>query len=578
MDRNLATRLGLIVAVVGVCAYLLWPTYQYFKRYRQMGSEQIAQLNESQRRRYNRVLDKSLKLGLDLQGGMHLVLEMDESKRKLENRRDAQDRVLEIFNTRIDKFGVTEPIIARQGDNRILIQLPGVEDPERVRGLMQATAQLRFHMARSQDDLVQAVQAVDEALKAKAAAAAPSTPPGAASPTPEAAPTPPPAAAPGADSLAQTPGDSLFPELATPPPSETPGGDAEHPFTSLFLTVYQGALAVVDDGFRVERVRTLLEDPAVDAALPRGTRFVWSSEEGPRTQDGLPTRLIYLLDTKEELTGEHLEDARVSPDPDRPGAMQINFRLDRRGARQFARVTGEHVGEQLAIVLDDVVKSAPNIKNKIPGGEAVITGSYSDQEARDLAIVLRAGALPVDVKFIEERTVGPTLGADSLRKGLTASLIGLGLSALFLIIYYKLSGLLATVALALNLVIVLAAMSALGAALSLPGIAGLVLSVAMAVDANVLIFERIREELRKAKTVNASIDAGYKNAFSAILDSNLTTMFAGIVLLYFGTGPVKGFAVTLIIGITASMFTALFVTRFVFDLITRRRRLQSLSI
>jgi preprotein translocase subunit SecD len=305
---------------------------------------------------------------------------------------------------------------------------------------------------------------------------------------------------------------------------------------------------------------------------------VWSSETGNRTQDGLPAKMLYMLDARKELTGEHLEDAHVSPDPDRPGGMQINFRLDRRGARQFAKVTEANVNKQLAIVLDDVVKSAPNIKSKIPSGEGVIQGSYTDQDARDLAIVLRAGALPVSLKFVEERTIGPTLGSDSLRRGLTASLVGLGLSVLFLIGYYKLSGLLAAVALALNMVIVLAAIAALGAALSLPGIAGLVLSVAMAVDANVLIFERIREELRKNKTVASSIEAGYKNAFSAILDSNLTTMFAGIVLLYFGSGPVRGFAVTLCIGITASMFTALFVTRFVYDFITRRRKLNTLSV
>jgi preprotein translocase subunit SecD len=191
---------------------------------------------------------------------------------------------------------------------------------------------------------------------------------------------------------------------------------------------------------------------------------------------------------------------------------------------------------------------------------------------------LRAGALPVELNFIEERTVGPTLGADSLRKGLTAALVGLGLTALFLLVYYQFGGFLALLALIMNMLIVLAAMAVLNAALSLPGIAGLVLSVAMAVDANVLIFERIREELLKSKTVAASIDAGYKNALSAIIDSNLTTLFAGVVLLYFGTGPIKGFAVTLCIGILASMFTALFMTRFFFDLVTRRRRLEKLSI
>jgi preprotein translocase subunit SecD len=268
----------------------------------------------------------------------------------------------------------------------------------------------------------------------------------------------------------------------------------------------------------------------------------------------------------------------VAPDPDRPGGQQIAFRLDRRGARTFARVTEANIGKQLAIVLDGVVKSAPNIKGKIPSGEGVIQGSFSDKEARDLAIVLRAGALPVNLKIIEERTVGPTLGADSLSRGLKASLIGLGLSVLFLIVYYKLSGGLAAVGLAINMCIVLAAMAVLGASLSLPGIAGLVLSVAMAVDANVLILERIREELRKNKTVASAIEAGYKNALSAIIDSNLTTIFAGIVLLYFGTGPVKGFAVTLVIGIVASLFTALFITRFVYDALTRHRKVTSLSI
>jgi preprotein translocase subunit SecD len=281
---------------------------------------------------------------------------------------------------------------------------------------------------------------------------------------------------------------------------------------------------------------------------------------------------------EKELTGESLEDARVAPDPDRPGSMLINFRLDRRGARTFSRLTAENINKQLSIILDGVVKSAPSIRGRIPNGEGQISGSFTDEQARDLAIVLRAGALPVSLKIVEERSVGPTLGSDSLRRGLTAGLLGLGLSIAFLIVYYQLSGMVAALGLTLNLVITLAAMATLHAALSLPGIAGLVLAVAMAVDANVLIFERIREELRKAKTVTASIDGGYKGALSAIVDSNLTTLFAGIVLLYFGTGPVKGFAVTLCIGITTSMFTALFVTRFIFDFVTHKRRLEKLSI
>jgi preprotein translocase subunit SecD len=258
--------------------------------------------------------------------------------------------------------------------------------------------------------------------------------------------------------------------------------------------------------------------------------------------------------------------------------MLIDFRLNRRGARTFSRLTADNVGKQLCIILDGVVKSAPSIRNRIPNGQGQISGSFTDEEARDLAIVLRAGALPVSLHIVEERTVGPTLGSDSLRRGLVGGLVGLGLSVSFLIVYYQFSGLVAALGLALNLIITLAAMATLGAALSLPGIAGMVLAVAMAVDANVLIFERIREELRKAKTVSSAIEAGYKGALSAIVDSNLTTLFAGIVLLYYGTGPVKGFAVTLCIGITTSMFTALFVTRFIFDLLTRKRRLQKLSI
>jgi preprotein translocase subunit SecD len=371
--------------------------------------------------------------------------------------------------------------------------------------------------------------------------------------------------------------DSAFKEFAAPQSEAASGALSRNPFTSQFIAFNFGALYVPDDGARVQRVREMLDRPDVQRVIPPDKEFMWGSEE-ERTADGLSAKMLFLINKRVEVRGDRLETAFVSPDPDRPGGMKIDFRLDRRGARQFAKLTEANVNKQLAIVLDNVVKSAPSIKSKIPSGEGMISGSYTDEQARDLAIVLRAGALPVTLKFIEERTVGPTLGADSLRRGMTAGLIGLGLSVLFLIVYYRLSGVLAAFALALNTVIVLALMATFGAALSLPGIAGLVLSVAMAVDANVLIFERIREELRKNKTVASSIDAGYKNAFSAILDSNVTTLCGGLVLLYFGTGPVRGFAVTLCIGIGASMFTALFVTRFVYDFITRRRKLNSLSV
>jgi protein-export membrane protein SecD len=584
MDRNLWIRLGVIVAVFGVCGYLLWPSYRYFSQYRHLSQEQIAKLPEAERRHLRDMAGKSMKLGLDLQGGMHLVMEMDESKGKIENKADAQDRVLQILQTRVDKFGVTEPTITKQGDSRIMVQLPGIDDPERAHNLIEATAQLEFRLIREPEEVVRVVQKVDEVLKQKAAAdkangVTPSPTTGA---TPGATPdaTTPGATAGAPGDSAHAAADSTFPDFGKESGKpEAPGVSTENPFSSLFVAFQAGALFVPDDGFRVQRINEVLSDPAVRReAIPTDAEFLWSSEEGGRTQDGLPTKMLYMANKRIELKGDHLEDAHVSPDPDRPGNMQINFRLDRRGARTFAKVTEANINKQLAIVLDGVIKSAPNIKSKIPSGEGVIQGRYTDKDARDLAIVLRAGALPVSLRFIEERTVGPTLGSDSLRRGLIASLVGLGLSVLFMVAYYKLSGALAAVALTLNLIVVLAAMAAFGAALSLPGIAGLVLSVAMAVDANVLIFERIREELRKNKTVASAIEAGYKNAFSAILDSNLTTVFAGIVLLYFGTGPVRGFAVTLCIGITASMFTASYVTRFVYDLITRRHKLNSLSI
>lgn len=550
MDRNLWIRLGVIGGVLAISAYLLIPTYTYFSKYRVLSADQVTKLPDTERRAYDKTMDKSMKLGLDLQGGMHVVLEIDESKGRVENKADAQDRVLEVLSTRIDQFGVTEPTIAKQGDSRILVQVPGADDPERVRKMIKETAQLQFRMVAEQAEMVRAVQQVDEIVKASAPAPA------------------------AADTTKKAATDSLFPDLnkqATP----AAAGDPNAPFTSNLLP-YQGGLFVADDGSRLARVDEMMSRPDVRRALGE-YEFLWG-DVGPKTQDGLPSRALYLVSKKVELKGDRLEDAHVSPDPDRPNGQQINFRLDRRGARTFAKVTEANVNKQLAIVLDDVVKSAPNIKNKISGGEAVIQGSFSDKEAKDLSIVLRAGALPVSMKFIEERTVGPTMGADSLRRGVTASLWGLGLSVLFLVVYYRASGALAALGLTINMVIVLAAMAALGAALSLPGIAGLVLSVAMAVDANVLIFERIREELRKNKTVGSAIEAGYKNAFSAIVDSNLTTLFGGIVLLYFGTGPVKGFAVTLCIGITASMFTALFVTRFAYDALTRHRKVAKLSI
>lgn len=310
------------------------------------------------------------------------------------------------------------------------------------------------------------------------------------------------------------------------------------------------------------------------AIIPDGYELKYLKE----TKGTDVTKIPILVKKRADLTGDHITSARVSRDSMSFGAAYVELKLDREGARMFERVTGMNVNKKLAIVLDGEVKSAPNIQERIPNGSARITGQYTENEARDLALVLKSGALPVPLVIEESRTVGPTLGYDSIRKGIMSAVIGGILIVLFMFVYYKGSGLIADMALILNLIILMAAMSMLGATLTVPGIAGIVLTIGMAVDANVLIFERIREELRAGKTPRAAIEAGYGRAFSAILDSNVTTIIAAFMLVQFGSSAVKGFAITLMVGIAISMFTAILVTRVVFDWISLRSGFKKLSI
>lgn len=316
-------------------------------------------------------------------------------------------------------------------------------------------------------------------------------------------------------------------------------------------------------------------DEALKGNVPEGSAITygWNVD----SQSGRRTEVPYLLKSKTLLTGDALENAQVKIS-DRFGEPHVALTFNSRGAADFERITGENVKKRLAIVLDGVVHSAPVIQEKISGGQAQITGSFTMEEARDLAIVLRAGALPAPVKILEERTVGPSLGQDSIEMGIWACVIAGILVVLFMVFYYRLSGMVADVALVLNLVLLMGAMAAFKATLTLPGIAGIVLTIGMAVDANVLIFERIREELRTEKTPRAAVEAGYSKAFLTILDSNVTTLVAALFLFGFGTGPIKGFAVTLTIGIVVSMFTAIFVTRIIFDYFVWNRRIKSISI
>ncbi|OSM02048.1 protein translocase subunit SecD [Magnetofaba australis] len=377
----------------------------------------------------------------------------------------AVQQAIQIMRARIDEFGVAEPSIQKQGKDRIIIQLPGVKEPERAKNLIGRTARLEFK--------------------------------------------------------------------------------------------------IVDDKNNEQALAT--------GRAPPGTALYSFQDKG----DGIAPGKI-LLKKRTVLSGKHLDDAR--PSYDQYNMPYVSVKFDRLGGRIFARLTGEHVNDRMAIVLDGVVFSAPVIREKIVGGQASISGSFSPQDAHDLAIVLRAGALPAPLKILEERTVGPTLGRDSVNQGINSIVIGGILVVIFMALYYKGFGMLANVAVVLNIIILIAVLAGMQATLTLPGLAGTVLLLGMAVDANVLIFERIREELRSGKTPLAAIDHGYGKAFSTILDANITTLITAIVLFQFGTGPVRGFAVTLSIGLVASMFTAIFVTRVLLAMIVRNRRLNKLSI
>ncbi len=401
-------------------------------------------------------------------GNGHFELLLKEKNAK-EIRKFAVDQAIEVVRTRIDALGTTEPVIVKQGEHRILVQIPGYEDTARAKSLIGRTAQLEFKLVDEKGDL-------DKALA-----------------------------------------------------GQIPPGD---------IIMY-------------------------GSAQMRGSKSF---------------RQPYLLKRRTELSGTEIADARVSIDS-RFNEYAVTLKFNSKGARKFDRLTAAHVGERFAIILEGVVQSAPVIRERIAGGSAQITGSFTPREAHDLAIVLRAGALPAPVKVVEERSIGPSLGKDSVEEGMNSIIIGGILVLIFMVVYYRAFGLVANIALLFNMLLIVAAMSMIGATLTLPGMAGIVLTIGMAVDANVLIFERIREELHLGKTPLAAIDGGYDKALTTIVDANITTLIAAIVLFQFGSGPVKGFAVTLSVGILASMFTAITVTRAIISLwLVRRGRVESLSI
>jgi preprotein translocase subunit SecD len=496
-----------------------------------------------------------IKYGLDLQGGMHLSLGLDTSAKKVSDPANAIELALTVLRKRIDEFGVSEPLIQKVGNDQIVVELPGLTDPERAKRVVESQAFLEFRLTDKTGGLDAAIPLMDRALArlgVKSTGAAPKPNGVAALLTGDSTKKP------GADS-GKIAGDSAgAPILAA----------LIHAPSDVGLTPMPGEYAVLETAY--PRVDSLLNNvPEVRRLMPRGIALKWS--QAPLSIGTQQVRLLYALSDKAIVDGGHLIDAAAQIDP-LTQRRTVSFTLDRAGGRVFGAETGRHVGDYMAIVLNNKVEGQPPvIQSRIDQHGQIELGNRSLAEAQDLALTLKAGALPVPLKIIEDFTVGASLGQDSIRDGITAGVVGAVLVVLIMIGYYRGAGLLAVGALGLYVLFTLAGLAALQAVLTLPGLAGLVLSVGIAVDANVLIFERIREELIAGRSVRLAVEEGFKHAMNAIVDSNVSTVLTALFLFQFGTGPVKGFAVTLILGIAASMVTAVFVTKTFFLVWLQRR-------
>lgn len=525
----------------------IWYLYPSLKLWSLTETEKMV-LKEKDPQELQNLELKGIKLGLDLQGGMHVVLQVDKTKLKPEESKDAVERALEIIRNRVDQFGVAEPLIQKQGEDRIIVELPGLQDVERAQNLIGQTAQLEFKLLETPENTKEIFNRIDAVLAQKGKEVKPSE----------------------KKEKTKEMVKDLFSKETVDTTSTEEEEVSDKPFTSLLESSGGDFFLVpMDEKLRVDQY---LSNPQVWEVIPEDDTLAWATSAEPIR--GVDYQKLYLLKKKVELSGKYLTDARENFDQFR--RPQVNFTFTKEGGRKFAQITGANIDKPLAITLDGRVESTPIIRAKIRESGVIEMGSGSTIEnARDLAVVLRAGALPAPVKIIENRVVGPSLGQDSINKGIKAAMVGIGAVILLMAIYYKLSGIIANIALILNLIYLLAALAGLHATLTLPGIAGIILTMGMSVDSNVLIFERIREELRTGKTIRSSIDAGYKKALLTVIDSHVTTLITAAVLFQFGTGPIKGFAVTLSLGVIISLFTAVVVTRLIFNL---RKNYQSLSI
>ena len=638
MQQNLTPRYLVIGVILAWAIYTLWPTWQY----QNMSDEQKEELRESGK--LKTIESKIIRQGLDLKGGMYIVLEadiptliknlatnrddrfdavlnttieksnvpgakfftifrqeiqssglkparyyheygsaLDEILTGLEEEADdAINRVLEILQNRVDQFGVSEPTIQKQGQHRILVELAGIQDSERARSLLQSTALLEFYLVKNSAVTNEMLVQLDDLLKESTteeelAELTESFQKDTGKIETETVPN--------TEDDESITVDEIFGETETTKDdtSVSTGAEifADAPFRSL-IEPLPGDMGVSENN--VYALKKLLAKDEVQSILKSSMgQFLFSHEARPIP--GSPSQekvyRLYFLERTPELTGGVVDEAKANLGTlgsGSAGQPVVSLNMNSDGSRTWARVTGANVGERISIVLDGKVHMAPSIREKIPSGRTQIEGFANINEAKDIAIILRAGALPAPVNIIEERIVGPSLGADSIAQGTQSVLIGLAIVLIFMLVYYKISGSIADFALIWNILLVLAVLASLEATLTLPGIAGLILTVGMSIDANVIIFERIREELRRGKTTKSAIDSGYSRALTTIIDANVTTVIAALVLYQFGTGPIKGFATVLFWGILISMFTSVFVTRTIFNTITSRKSLTSLSI
>jgi len=553
--RNIRNRLLVILGLIIVSVYALVPKTG-------PTGEKIPAIN----------------LGLDLQGGMHLAVEVDDPDGTLtaEAKAQAIETTLTTIRNRIDEFGVREPTIQRVGNDRIIVELAGIDDPERAKQIVERTAFLEFKLVREDDNFRNALPRIDrgivQELGAENLRGAVIEEPEPESQLSDILGTQPDSAVQAAADSAVVPADSVVADTtaAGEAPVEQDQGEPNlRPLTGLLLEgTHPGIMLVAEE--EVPTVERYLATEALRNALPRNTELRWGT--APTSAAGAAYRELYVLESDPILTGDLLQDAGPAARDPQFNQPYVPFETTRRGSRVFQRGTAPNVGRYMAIVLDSRVQSAPVIRQTLSRRAQIEMGAGSSfQEAQDLALVLRAGALPMPIKVVEEHSVSASLGADSIRQGRNALIIGIIGVVLLMIWYYRVAGIMAVAALGVYVLLVLGGLAGLGATLTLPGIAGLILSIGMAVDANVLIFERIREESDAGKTPRTAVDAGFAQALSAIVDANLTTLITAAILYQFGTGPIRGFAVTLVIGIIASFFTALYVTRTFFLVYLERR-------